>query len=233
VNPVPQGTKEVTQDQGIDYQGKPGDYVVAIGKARIDAVKSDPGGFGVVVYYTLLDGPSKGTQVYVGHAKPVVHAGQVVAAGRPISMLVHNSGGGAPPGWAEIGIAQGGVPMYKGTTHAGSTQGGQALLGLLSGAGNAPTQTGQDAGQQPTQDQSQQQQREPDYALQQSIANIPTLPGPEVATFKMSGDQPGYPAQPLSTPADTWQLIASNGQVSPETLRLAGLAGYGSGPAQG
>ena len=57
-------------DQGIDYQGNPGDPVVAIGLARVDYVKDDPGGFGKVVYYTLLDGPARGKQIYVGHAAP-------------------------------------------------------------------------------------------------------------------------------------------------------------------
>jgi hypothetical protein len=99
-------------DQGIDYQGNPGDPVVAIGRARVDAVKADPRGFGKAIYYTLLDGPMKGRQIYVGHAQPVVHAGETIGAGTPVAVLLEHSLGNASnlKGWTEIGFARNGVP---------------------------------------------------------------------------------------------------------------------------
>jgi hypothetical protein len=115
-------------DQGIDYQGKPGDPVVAIGRARVDAVKSDPGGFGKAVYYTLLDGPMKGRQIYVGHAQPVVHVGEIVGAGDSVAtLLTHGLGNaGNLSGWTEIGFANKGAPL------AGSAKSFQQFVTNLS-----------------------------------------------------------------------------------------------------
>lgn len=121
VRPV-QG-KVVRADQGLDIQGKPGDPVVAIGLARVDAVKDDPGGFGKAVYYTLLDGPQRGRQIYVGHAQPTVTAGQMVQAGDSVATLLEHGLGNAAnlSGWAEVGFAKDGAPdpSAPGTKFAG------------------------------------------------------------------------------------------------------------------
>jgi murein DD-endopeptidase MepM/ murein hydrolase activator NlpD len=113
VSPVPNLIVAGRGDQGQDYQGKVGSSVVAIGNARIDAIKDDPGGFGKVVYYTLTSGNATGTQIYVGHADPTVRVGQTVAQGAPVATLLQSPGGNATtPGWTEVGIAENGVPKY-------------------------------------------------------------------------------------------------------------------------
>lgn len=100
-------------DQGVDFQGKAGDPVVAIGRAVVDYIKPDPGGFGKAIYYTLLDGPKKDQQFYVGHAQPIVHAGQVVGAGESVALLLAHGLGNAGnlSGWTEMGYAKNGAPL--------------------------------------------------------------------------------------------------------------------------
>lgn len=103
-------------DQGVDVQGTPGQVVTAPERVRVDAVKSDPGGFGEAVYFTLLSGPQTGQQVYIGHAAPKVTAGQVLAPGDAIvQLLEHPLGNATAPGWAEVGFASGGAPAGTST----------------------------------------------------------------------------------------------------------------------
>jgi murein DD-endopeptidase MepM/ murein hydrolase activator NlpD len=102
-------------DQGQDFQGVPGSTVGAIGAGRVDAVKSDPNGFGKVVYYTILSGPAAGQQIYVGHAQPTVRPGQTLRPGQPVAKLLQKPLGNATqPGWTEIGFANGGRPTGDG-----------------------------------------------------------------------------------------------------------------------
>lgn len=114
VDPVAGATFERV-DQGVDLKGKPGQPVLAIGDAQVDAVKADPGGFGTAIYYTLLNGAHAGQQIYVGHAQPTVKPGDQVAAGAPVARLLAKPLGNATePGWTEIGFAAGGVPANNG-----------------------------------------------------------------------------------------------------------------------
>jgi hypothetical protein len=134
-DPVPGATFRRV-DQGVDLQGKPGQAVRAIGDAQIDAVKSDPGGFGTVVYYTLLNGAHAGQQFYVGHAAALVKPGDQVAGGAAIARLLASPLGNATqPGWTEIGFAKGGAPAPK----AGSAF--KAFLDALLGVPNTKTST--------------------------------------------------------------------------------------------
>src|SRR5690348_4153711 len=116
VNPVPLGTTTMRQDKGQDYKGPVGGHVVAMGNAVVDAVKDDPSGFGKAVYYTLLDGPAKGQQIYVGHTQPLVQPGQQLQAGDPVSTLVKAGtipgSNASQDGWTEIGLAKNGAPQY-------------------------------------------------------------------------------------------------------------------------
>lgn len=134
VAPVPSNVKVKRLDHGVDYQGNPGQKVVAIGNAVVDAVKSDPGGYGTVVYYTLTDGPHAGQQIFVGHARPDVKPGQKLAAGDAVATLQQVSGGDAKGlvGWTEIGLAKNGAPQY------GKDQGGWQFQQLLVGAAKTP-----------------------------------------------------------------------------------------------
>jgi hypothetical protein len=115
------------QDQGQDYQGSAGGQVLALGNARVDAIKPDPGGFGTALYYTLVGGPNAGQQFYVGHAQPTVKVGQMLKPGQPIARLVSPGLGPSPSYWTEIGFAKGGVPEY------GMDQGGAKFDAYLKG----------------------------------------------------------------------------------------------------
>jgi hypothetical protein len=134
VNPVPGATVKRV-DQGVDLQGTPGQSVLAIGDATVTAVKSDPGGFGTAIYYTLLNGVQAGKSIYVGHAQALVKAGDQLAAGAPVARLLANPLGNATqPGWTEIGFAtSGGAPANNGSLF-------KAFLDLLLGT-NTKTST--------------------------------------------------------------------------------------------
>lgn len=67
-----------------------------------------------------------------------------------------------------------------------------------------------------------------EYAMQDAIGQIPQEPGPPEASVAEAGTFNSPPAGAVA-PAQTWQLIATNGPVSQDTLRLAQLAGYGDG----
>lgn len=72
--------------------------------------------------------------------------------------------------------------------------------------------------------------------LYSDIANIDQLPGPPTTGAPLLGGQPDLNVVPMRSAGDTWQLIASQGQVSQDTLRLASLAslaGNGGTPVQG
>jgi hypothetical protein len=132
--PVTGPVKLMRQDQGQDYAGQAGGHVLALGDARIDAIKPNPGGFGTAIYYTLTSGPQKGQQFYVGHASPMVQVGQTVKRGDPVAQLVSPSLGGATtPYWTEVGFAQGGVPEY------GMDQGGVKFDAFLRNLQGVPT----------------------------------------------------------------------------------------------
>jgi hypothetical protein len=140
VQPVAPGSKFERFDQGIDMKGRPGDYVLAIGNARIDRVSENAGGFGKAIYYTLADGPAAGTQIYVGHAWPLVKAGDNVARGQKIAKLLQKPLGNAAgiPGHVEVGIASGNVPLSKSENDTGSAKG---FYAFLHGQQTTPTNT--------------------------------------------------------------------------------------------
>lgn len=208
VQPVPSTAKTMRKDQGQDYQGKPGDHVVAIGNAHIDAVKADPKGFGVAIYYTLLDGPAKGQQIYVGHAAAMVKPGQVVNVGQPVAVLQEKSGGDASKlsGWTEVGLAANGRPMYA------APVGGDHFQALLKGSGyidqNAPGPTAApvDTGSQ--------------------VSAAPVADSRQVPAFDTGTYQPPTLLPPGSGPqarqvAQWWQEIASQPFAAPETQSWA------------
>ena len=135
VSPVTAGTVRMRTDSGVDFQGNPGDHVLAIGNAEVTSMRR-VGGFGMLVVYRLLDGPRQGQHVYVGHADPLVKKGQVIKAGSPVARLKEHAWGlrrTSPHsrGWVEIGFAAGplGLPeSYKehdpGVAHDLSTRAG-------------------------------------------------------------------------------------------------------------
>lgn len=68
-------------------------------------------------------------------------------------------------------------------------------------------------------------------SLKADISAIPQMGGPAVTMPAVAGDfattnPTSATPQGAGSMASTWQLIASNGQVSQDTIRLAGLAGY-------
>ena len=203
VQPVPSSAKTMRKDQGQDYQGKPGDHVVAIGNAHIDAVKADPKGFGVAIYYTLLDGPAKGQQIYVGHAAAMVKPGDVVNAGQPVAVLGKTGLGNASKlsAWTEVGLAHNGAPMYA------APVGGDHFNALLKGSGYVD-QTPVSAGS----------------AAPSGNQAAPTVTDTrQVPQFDTGSYQPPTLTTPGSGPqvAQWWQQIANQPNVSPETQAWA------------
>lgn len=222
VSPVPPDVQVKRADQGRDYQGKPGQKIVAIGRARVDAVKDDPGGFGKAIYYTLLDGPSKGQQIYVGHAQPTVRKGQVLSAGAPVAVLLKNSLGDAAglSGWVEIGLAKGGAPMFS------SPNGARPLANLLRGAAAPVTQTGGDVVSQTAPAVAQAF----DTNVQPPVSPAPptalTTPGPDV---QMPGSV-DYTISPHHEVYGLWQQAAQSSPfVSPDTANMVRNAQLSAG----
>jgi hypothetical protein len=206
-------------DQGIDYQGNPGQNVVAIGDAVVDAVKPNPGGFGWAVYYTLTDGPHKGQQIYVGHARPAnLRPGQKLAAGDTVATLQKVSGGNAHAlvGWVEIGLAKNGAPQFS------HDQGGPMFSQFLVGAAKTPdTAAGAvapvtSAVSAPV-DTSQQQLAPPSLGTPVGAAD-PSVEMPGTAQHYLPGS---------GTVADSWQSIAALPNLSPDTQRLIALSSGG------
>lgn len=214
VSPVPSNVKVKRFDHGIDYQGNPGQKIVAIGNAVVDSVKSDPGGYGTVVYYTLTDGPGAGQQIFVGHARADVKPGQKLAAGDPVATLQQVSGGDARGlvGWTEIGLAKGGAPQYP--KDQGGTQFQQFLVGAAKTPATSSTPTA--APQTPL---TGNVTAEPLAAP--SLGTPPASTDPAV---EMPGSAQHYlPGQ--GGAADSWQSIAQLPDLSPDTQRLIALSG--------
>lgn len=216
VNPVPSNVKVKRLDHGVDYQGNPGQKVVAIGNAVVDSVKSDPSGYGTVVYYTLTDGPRAGQQIFVGHARPDVKPGQKLAVGDAVATLQRVSGGSARNlvGWVEIGLAKGGVPEYT------KDQGGPMFQQLLVGA--AKTSDAPAAAAMPVADPA----APVDTSQQLASPSVGTPVGSADPSVEMPGTAQHY--LPGSGPvADSWQSIAALPDLSPDTQRLIALSSGG------
>lgn len=219
VQPVPNATA-MRPDKGQDYKGQVGGQVVAIGDARVDAVKNDPSGFGKAIYYTLLNGPSAGTQIYVGHAQPTVKPFDYPKAGQPVATLVKArtipGSNASQDGWVEVGIANGGKPAYP------SPEGGARLHALL---GNAPAATPDSAAAQPPQADT-------------TTSAVPSAALPPPNTLQPSA--PPLPGAPLELPGTEQHVLAphevasawgwlSEQHPSPDTQQFAYLAHLAAG----
>lgn len=133
--------------------------------------------------------------------------------------------------WKTYGVRSGNSFTYKGKTDP-------EHLDLLNWNGVNKLSTDAPAAPTPTPNTAPDTSGQPaaptaNTALQDDISAIPQLPGPPVAGVALAGTFDPTPATSQASPTSTWQLIASQGQVSPETLRLAGLAGYGDGTPTG
>lgn len=90
-------------DQGVDYAGRPGDPIYALGNGKV--IETFPFGGssgwpgGGWISYELTDGPAKGQIVYIAEdVQPVVTAGQRVT---PNTVIAHfGPGGGIETGFA-------------------------------------------------------------------------------------------------------------------------------------
>ena len=106
------------RDQGRDVQTAPNTSIHAPGAGYLVRNGSNPGtggsGFGTqypIVHFT--SGPWAGLDIYFGHVKSLLSAGQHFSAGQAIAQTQNGQqpySGGAPPGWVEIGLAPGGNP---------------------------------------------------------------------------------------------------------------------------
>lgn len=198
-------------DEGVDYKGTPGDHVVAIGRARIDYVKDNPGGFGKVIYYTLLDGPNAGQQIYVGHARPDVKSGQTIAMGQSVATLLqHPLGSATQPGWVEIGFASGGRPTATSDVGQGVPgTPGSKFLDFVNGLdGAAPPTTG--GGIPPT-----------DVTGATGPGLVDTAPAHPADIQPNRGASTGDVGGSQEQLANLWQQIANQQFASPETRMMA------------
>lgn len=225
VAPVPSNVRVKRLDHGVDYQGNPGQKVVAIGNAVVDAVKSDPDGFGTVVYYTLTDGPHAGQQIYVGHARPDVRPGQTLAIGDPVATLQQVSGGDASGlvGWTEIGLAKDGAPQFS------KDQGGVQFQQLLVGAAKTPVVAPQNSGGAGSQEAGVPADPTPPSGITSASLDVPQFGTPPDATDP-TVEMPGTAQHYLpdgSGVASTWQAVAALPDLSPDTQRLIQLASGG------
>lgn len=121
-------------DQGVDYSGRPGDPIYALGPARVLEVfpfGSGSSGWpgGGWVSYRLTAGPDRGRNVFVAEdVSPSVHPGQRVDSS---TVIGHFAGGGSiETGWA--GPASKGdqtLAYYQGQSDFGSSDiGGWSTL---------------------------------------------------------------------------------------------------------
>lgn len=242
VNPVKGwgGSGMRRSDQGQDFAGTPGDAVVAIGKAKVVYVNLRSTGFGNYIIYELLDGPSKGTRIYVGHAQANVVMGQPLKRGQRVATLLESGLGNAKGmrGWTEIGVAgSDNYPLLHGTN---ATGGGAKLAAVLAGAAPTPdttttpdtTATAPGPGVLPTTADPTGQVL--GAQLSSSIDQIPQVgPRPAEVSPALAGGYQDTTMTPVSSSANSWQLIASQGNVSQDTIRLAQLASYGNGASSG
>jgi hypothetical protein len=98
------------KDQGRDVQLAPGAAIDAPGAGEVVAVRSDPTGFGPdYPVERFTSGPYKGQELYLGHTDSALPAHARFKLGA-ILARTSRTGHNAPPGWAEIGFAHGGVP---------------------------------------------------------------------------------------------------------------------------
>lgn len=107
---------EERADQGRDLQTNPGGPIISPGVGKVVRIAVDPNGFGTgypIIHYTT--GPYAGKDIYIGHTKAAVQAGQTVYPG---DILGHTgttgaedwNGNASKPGWAEIGFAPNATP---------------------------------------------------------------------------------------------------------------------------
>jgi hypothetical protein len=214
VNPVPSGARFERTDQGIDWQGKPGQEVVAIGDSKVVRISTDAGGFGTVLYMRIMDGPWKGRVWYVGHALPTVKVGQTVAAGDPVAMLLQHPGGnaGGIPGHTEVGWATSNGSGPAGGMNAGAQfQKDLQGMGILTPGAHATTvwSDAASSGGQTSAALTPEQQA----ALDARNASAQATP-PDVTPPTLGGE----------TADDTpqlWYQIATQDNIAPETSQLA------------
>lgn len=139
--------------------------------------------------------------------------------GKPIGDVI------APSVWASVGVRSGAqAGFYKGNSDP-------EHLDLMNAAGSAPATGVPAAAPTPAQPQAQQQPEDPNLAaeLSTNLSNIPQVAGAPLAAAPTSGqvDTSFNPQGAASDPNSTWQMIASQGPVSQDTLRLAQLASSG------
>lgn len=129
VNPLPGFTKGRT-DQGVDYSGKPGMPIRAIGDGVVLPGQSNWYEGQPYVQYRLTSGPQKGKVIFVAEQiAPQVKPGQRIRAGQRIGVY-------APSGTAlETGYGSGtpGVPIdpYNGRPDGTETGGGKRARSFL------------------------------------------------------------------------------------------------------
>jgi hypothetical protein len=103
-------------DQGRDLEYPANTPILAMGDGYVLSVGNDSSGFGIaypIVHFTT--GPWAGLDIYFGHTRAVVQAGQSFKQGQIISYTGDGTGpyvGNATgiPGHVEIGLAPGGAP---------------------------------------------------------------------------------------------------------------------------
>lgn len=208
-------------DQGRDFQGSPGQPVVAIGKAHVVLINRNSQGFGNYLVYQLDDGPAKGQRIYVGHAQVAnLRIGQPLKRGERVATLVSPSLGNASKlsGWTEIGLAgTDNMPLLHGKGHTG---GGELMDKLLAGAAHAKMPNDVPvSGQAPMADAQTQAQMDPaqqlTYAQEHPANQQISLPaGPQLQP-DLGSQTPGF-----NQVRESWRQIVGQSNLAPETISL-------------
>ena len=145
---VGQQRRDQGQDLTVTKGGKPG-VIIAWGDGHCVSNGYNPTGFGTdypIVHYDT--GPDAGHDVYIGHCKSLLRPGQKFKKGQAIAQTQHGQGGlsgnARTPGWAEIGLAPGGVPGEWGQTLPGvfGSLNQTETTGAVSGGGGGDSEGG-------------------------------------------------------------------------------------------
>lgn len=207
-------------DQGVDFLGA-GD-VYALGEGVV--TRADKGahtgwpGEGAMLVYQITSGPAKGKNVYIAEDF-AIRSGLKVGSRVTVGQVVGRAtGSGKAPG-IEVGFSNAsGVPIAHSVYKEGNaTDAGKAFQDFVTSGATAPADQGQ---------QTPLTQTSAADLISRDTANLPPPPmSPVVGGNVINPDELPNLSAPGAPQYETWQQLAAMPGASPDTLRLAQLAG--------